>query len=217
MPFKTPLAITTVLGLIVMAAAWPIARAEAQESVIQEKEYRFEYRADETKQTIAFSGGISFSNSREIVELFRSKLVLNKDIVLNLSGNEGGVVGAYQDIHRIAKANCSGARTGEKTCSITTLVDRQYACASSCLILFMAGDSRLLAPGAAIGFHAPRWLWLRGNADDWKRYIEPVGVNPEWIDAFQHVFASVNLVMLEYKELHGSNIATGLLERGGHH
>jgi hypothetical protein len=74
------------------------------------------------------------------IAVFRALLAANPDVSEVRMTSNGGSVGVARDLAQIILAR-----------GLDTRVDT--VCESSCTIMFLAGRSRSLAPGADIGFH----------------------------------------------------------------
>ncbi len=127
-------------GLIGVQAA--IADADASGRLVQ-------LSAD--KSTIIFRGDITYGTAQELLQLIRANPSVKE---ISLTSNGGLAEPA------LLVANAIQLRRA------TTFVPS--TCVSACTFLFLGGQQRYLAPGAALGFHRA-WQNLAGNAGDVQR------------------------------------------------
>lgn len=155
--------------------------------------YSIELKKFEKHQEVHFSGEIKtpFENKTAIKKVLKN-LERNKNILVYIDKSWGGVVASFKKIIKGIKNKCNG-----DSCVITTYIEKH--CGSACIDLLMAGDNRLMAHNAKLGFHR---TWVihptipissaRIMANQYKK----MGANPDWIDANMHIFDVSEVTMM---------------------
>jgi hypothetical protein len=110
--------------------------------------------------------GIDYVDAQELRKLLRD----NPNIKLLELNSDGGVGPAALEM-----------AVAVKDSGIDTLVTEN--CVSACTLIFLAGENRMLARGARLGFHSGSWA-----RDNMKDYYDEMRESNGWLDEF--AFAS---------------------------
>lgn len=176
------------------------------------KNYTIEITNFENHQEVMFSGDIKtpWEPKKEIKDVL-NRLESNKDILVYIDKSWGGVIASFKKIIKGLKSKCSGS-----DCTITTYVE-EY-CGSACIDLLMAGDKRMMAHNAKLGFHRA-WMIhpsipIKSKKKMAKEYID-MGVEPNWMNANLDLFLvskktafGVSANWLFWSDAHEANFIT---------